>query len=295
MKANLHLHSRYSDGTLWPVDVAKRAATLGLQMIALTDHDSMEGVSELLEACGRVGLRGVAGVEIDCVAPEVSYRSELLAYFPAGQWQQTAAWVRGILAEREHLMRDWIARAARLLGRPELRLEEITAHRLDGRTAGNPLLSYTKPDLYAYLQRQGALPATLAYDEFKRTWFCDDKLGTGDVGKPSLAEVVERVARDGGKTVLPHPGHSFGDDLASMRDARHGLGRLLRFCAEHGVWGVELYFYSRRTPAESAAMNAYVREQARALPLAFTFGSDCHGPGSATDTMGKFDGDFAAF
>jgi 3',5'-nucleoside bisphosphate phosphatase len=295
MKANLHLHSRYSDGTLWPTDVAERAAALGLRMIALTDHDSMEGVPELLETCGRLGLRGVAGVEIDCVAPEVSYSSELLAYFPAGQWQHTAAWVRGILAERKRLMQEWVERAARRFGRPELRLEEITAHRMLDRTAGNTLLSYTKPDLHAYLQRAGAIPTSLAYDEFKRTWFGDEKLGSRDLRKPTLTEVVEVVARDGGKTVLPHPGHSFGDDLARMHDEQRGLARLLRHGVEHGVWGVELYFYSRRTNGESAAMNAYVKAVARDLPLAFTFGSDCHGPGSSTDTMGKFDGDFAAF
>jgi hypothetical protein len=295
MRANLHLHSRFSDGTLWPTDVAKRAAGLGLQMIALTDHDSMAGVPEFLEACERRGLRGVAGIEIDCVAPEVGYQSDLLAYFPAGHWQHTAAWVRGVLAERGRLLRDWLDRAARLLGRSDLHFEEITAYRLAGRTADRTVLSYTKPDLYAYLQRKGALPLTLAYPEFKRTWFRDDKLGTHDVRKPTLAQVAEMVARDGGKTVLPHPGHAFGDDLAAMRDGQAGLGRLLRYCADRGVWGVELYFYSRRTPADSAAMNAYVQEQARDLPLAFTFGSDCHGPGSSTDTMGKFDGDFDAF
>jgi predicted metal-dependent phosphoesterase TrpH len=295
MKANLHLHSRYSDGVLWPSDVAQRAASVGLQMIALTDHDSMEGVPEFLDACGRLSLRGVAGIEIDCVAPEVSYRSELLAYFPAGCFDHTAAWARGMLADREQLMREWVGQAARLLARPDLRFEEILAYRLDGRTSGTALLSYARSDLYSYLQRKGAIAVSLTYDEFKKAWFRDDKLGTRDLHKPTLAQVVEMVARDGGKTVLPHPGNSFGTDIARMRDRQNGLGRLLRFCAEHGVWGVELYFYNRRTPAESEAMNAYVREQARDLRLAFTFGSDCHGPGSGADTIGRFDGDFDAF
>jgi hypothetical protein len=69
MRTNLHLHSRFSDGTDWPERVAARAADAGLECAALTDHDSMEGVDGFLEACRGLGILGIAAVEIDCVAP----------------------------------------------------------------------------------------------------------------------------------------------------------------------------------------------------------------------------------
>ena len=73
MKANLHLHSLYSDGRMWPEEIAARARRFGLQMIALTDHDSMCGVPDFMAMCKRLGLKGIAGVEIDCIAPEINH------------------------------------------------------------------------------------------------------------------------------------------------------------------------------------------------------------------------------
>jgi len=85
VKADLHLHSRYSDGWVWPDELAGRAAAAGLELVALTDHDSMEGVAEFRAACVRWGLVSVASAAIDCVAPEIGYSGEVLAYFPAGR------------------------------------------------------------------------------------------------------------------------------------------------------------------------------------------------------------------
>lgn len=70
MKANLHIHSRYSDGSQWPDNIVKRAKDLGLNQIALTDHDCMEGVEQFLNSARKAVLRAIAGVEIDCVASE---------------------------------------------------------------------------------------------------------------------------------------------------------------------------------------------------------------------------------
>jgi 3',5'-nucleoside bisphosphate phosphatase len=50
-KTNLHVHSRYSDGSLWPDQLVQRARMVGLTDIALTDHDTMRGVAEFLDCC----------------------------------------------------------------------------------------------------------------------------------------------------------------------------------------------------------------------------------------------------
>lgn len=55
-KANLHMHSRISDGTEWSRDMTQRAYRLGLEWVALTDHDTIEGTDEFMEAAGALGF-----------------------------------------------------------------------------------------------------------------------------------------------------------------------------------------------------------------------------------------------
>ena len=82
MNANLHLHSRFSDGSLWPEEIALEAARLGLASAALTDHDTMGGADRFVAECARLGIAGVTACEIDVSEPEIEYKSEILAYFP---------------------------------------------------------------------------------------------------------------------------------------------------------------------------------------------------------------------
>lgn len=64
MKADLHCHSYYSDGTLSPKDVVNLAQTNGVELLALTDHDSVQGLSEAREQSNLHGIRLIDGVEI---------------------------------------------------------------------------------------------------------------------------------------------------------------------------------------------------------------------------------------
>lgn len=72
MRANLHIHSRFSDGTQWPKEIVDRVVTPSsnkrcpLELIALTDHDNVAGNCEFLERCEEKGIKGIAGIEIDC-------------------------------------------------------------------------------------------------------------------------------------------------------------------------------------------------------------------------------------
>src|SRR5690606_39198173 len=64
MKADMHVHTTASDGVYTPSVVVEMAGRLGLAAIAITDHDTMAGVPEALEAASRVGIEVVPGVEI---------------------------------------------------------------------------------------------------------------------------------------------------------------------------------------------------------------------------------------
>ena len=64
LKADLHLHSAASDGMLSPSEVVSAAAAAGLELIALTDHDTVDGVSEASERGRELGVKVLAGVEL---------------------------------------------------------------------------------------------------------------------------------------------------------------------------------------------------------------------------------------
>lgn len=62
---DLHTHSNASDGTFSPRNLLVEAAARGLQAIALTDHDTMEGIPEAREAAAEVGVRLITGIEME--------------------------------------------------------------------------------------------------------------------------------------------------------------------------------------------------------------------------------------
>ena len=64
-RMDLHTHSYYSDGDLSPAELVRRAREAGVTLLSVTDHDSMNGVQEALDAGRREGLPVVPGVEMD--------------------------------------------------------------------------------------------------------------------------------------------------------------------------------------------------------------------------------------
>lgn len=76
--ADLHLHSRHSDGADAPASLVEEAAKVGLEVISLTDHDTLSGIPEAQDAGRRLGIRVIAGVELS--AEFLGHEVHLLAY-----------------------------------------------------------------------------------------------------------------------------------------------------------------------------------------------------------------------
>src|SRR6267154_101175 len=74
---DLQSHSTHSDGALPAAEVVERAADTGVELLALSDHDTVSGVSEALAAGERAGVRVVAAVEISAVDDGAPIRREL--------------------------------------------------------------------------------------------------------------------------------------------------------------------------------------------------------------------------
>jgi len=78
-RADLHTHSTYSDGALSPSEVVEQAAQVGLAAVAVTDHDTVEGVAEALRAGMRLGVEVVPSVEISATSGNAEVH--VLGYF----------------------------------------------------------------------------------------------------------------------------------------------------------------------------------------------------------------------
>ena len=69
MSIDLHVHSTASDGTLSPTALVEEGAARGVALIGLTDHDTMDGVAEALDAARRAGVEVIPGVELNTDSP----------------------------------------------------------------------------------------------------------------------------------------------------------------------------------------------------------------------------------
>lgn len=190
MSLDLHTHSLCSDGSLSPADLVQRATAAGVDVMALTDHDTIAGLEEAQAAAGRCGMRLVPGVEISA-----SWRSQ--AIHVLGLWIDPAApQLQRMLdsqADRRRLRMRRICAALSKLGLPGAALlAAVEAH------PGLP----TRSHLAAALVAGGHVKRT--DDAFRRY------LGAGRAAHvaadwPPLAQVVAWIVDAGGVASLAHP------------------------------------------------------------------------------------------
>jgi hypothetical protein len=300
VNANLHLHSKFSDGSLWPEDIVRGAARLGLDLIALTDHDTMGGSDRFAAECAAQGLSWVSACEIDVADPAVGYKSELLAYFPGKTPQDcaaTGAMLQRVLDERRKRLDYYLYWARTFFKREDLTLEDMIARRKADDDAGGgdelPLLSWSKVDLFLYLRNNKLVPAYMNYKIFKKEWMRPGRFPKYKLSKPDTASCLAAVHADRGFAVIPHIGHLWNDNPEEMERQRPQLEALLGYFKGWGVDGVELYWYSGNK--KTRAINELVRGIAGPMGYFFTYGSDCHGPDTDKYTIDKFSGDFPGF
>jgi hypothetical protein len=300
VNANLHLHSKFSDGSLWPEDIVRGAARLGLDLIALTDHDTMGGSDRFAAECAAQGLSWVSACEIDVADPAVGYKSELLAYFPGKTPQDcaaTGAMLQRVLDERRKRLDYYLYWARTFFKREDLTLEDMIARRKADDDAGGgdelPLLSWSKVDLFLYLRNNKLVPAYMNYKIFKKEWMRPGRFPKYKLSKPDTVSCLAAVHADRGFAVIPHIGHLWNDNPEEMERQRPQLEALLGYFKERGVDGVELYWYSGNK--KTRAINELVRGIAGPMGYFFTYGSDCHGPDTDKYTIDKFSGDFPGF
>ncbi|MCM3746160.1 PHP domain-containing protein [Paenibacillus pasadenensis] len=248
--ADLHLHTTASDGVDSPSEVVRLAAAKGLSVIAITDHDTMDGVAEAVLEGKKLSLLVIPGIELSTASGGKDIH--VLGYgmdAADNRWQERLRLQGSVRERRNAAMLERLAS----LGIP-LQLEEVEAAAL---AAGGSPSSLGRPHVAAALVARGA--AASIRDAFDRY------LGEGApayVSQPRITpeEGIEWIIEAGGVPVLAHPGLYGWDELAERLAAG---GRLQGIEARHSDHTVE----QERGYAELAERYG----------LLVTGGSDYHG------------------
>lgn len=254
MRIDLHAHSTASDGTDSPAELVAAAGAAGLDVLALTDHDTTAGWEQALAAAGP-GLRVVPGAELSTVSRDGrggTATVHLLAYRfdPA---------VPAVVAEQARLR----AERRRRLG-AMVRAMAADGHPVDESTVFAGLAadaSAGRPHLAAALVRAGVVGSVgEAFDRFLRT---GGRYYLEAVRTP-VDQAVAMIAAAGGVTVMAHP-------LASGRGPVVEA-EVIAELAGLGLAGIEVDH-----PEHGAAERRMLRGLAAELGLVVTGGSDYHG------------------
>jgi len=246
MRADLHVHSSASDGTEPPAEVMRRAARAGLDVVALTDHDTTAGHAEARQALpGSLTL--LPGMELSC---QLEGRSvHLLAYLFDPDRPDLAAELTRIRDDRVLRARAMVARLAGL--GVDISWDQVAA------IAGQAVVG--RPHIARAMAASGAIASPR--EAFTQDWIADG--GRAYVGRYALDPVraIGLVRDAGGVTALAHPRSG---PLVSDEE----VGRL----AAAGLAGLEV-FHPDHSDTERAGLLALAHD----LDLVATGGSDDHG------------------
>lgn len=261
-RIELHCHSTASDGVLKPATLVQAAAECGVNVLALTDHDTTDGVAEAQAAAARVGIELIPGVEINTEHPNGSL--DILGYWAPvtpGAFQDKIAELREARVTRGQRMVERLndlgmavrwERVRELadgaVGRPHVAralVEEGYAHNIS--EAFDLYIGHGRP---AYIPRP----------------------------RFTAQEAVEFIRAHGGVPVMAHPVPARAQNLDPFR-----LAELLPELKRHGLAGIECYYgdYTDNTVRHLVSL-------ANRLNLIPAGGSDFHGPnmGAALGSTG---------
>ena len=243
MRADLHLHSDHSDGTFTPSEVVRRAKGFGLAAVSLTDHDTVAGIPEAIEAAGS-DLEVIPGVEMTALFQDRELH--ILGYGIRIQDPEFSHFLDEMQEYRLGRIRKMIERlASREI---HVTFEETSA------IAGRGSLG--RPHLAELLVKKGVVRSL---PEAFQKYLGDDAPCFVKGATLTVPEAVRLIRSAGGVAVLAHPNHLIKDvwipELAAA-----------------GIQGIEAY-HSDHDPSVAEKY----RKLAQRHGLLVTGGSDCHG------------------
>lgn len=245
---DLHTHSTASDGSLSPSELVKLAKASGLAAVALTDHDTIQGIDEALAEGEAIGIEVISGIEIS-----VDYRPEMhiLGYFFNDTYKNIEPVLERLKKNRAE-RNPKIARRLNELGF-EITMEEVV------REAKGTIVA--RPHFAKVLMNKGYVQSiSEAFDRLlgsgKPAYFKKDKLDP--------AQGIKEITTAGGIPVLAHPVHL----NLPLRELDELLGEL----KQAGLAGTEAYYVDNSPEDTGNLLRLCIKHD-----LIPTGGSDYHG------------------
>ena len=253
-RADFHSHTNASDGRLTPTQLVELAVKMGVTTLAVTDHDSTEGLAEAQAAAARhPDFTLVPGIEISTDIPGAEVH--ILGYFPAyedADFQRTLADLRHARRDRGRMMVEKLRR----LGM-EIRWERVEEFAGEGAVG--------RPHVAQALLEKGYISS---FQEAFDRYIGRNGPAYAERLKLTPVEAVEILARVGALTVLAHP-----STLAN-------LDELIRQLKAAGLVGIEVYYQDY----DKATRDRLARTAER-HGLLKVGGSDYHGLGGSRERM----------
>jgi len=253
MTVDLHVHTTASDGLVAPADIVAAAIDLGLSVISITDHDSVEGIGEAIEAARGTSLEVLSGVELSVRADDGS-DVHLLGYLIDRRDRvllEALERLRAARFERASAMVERLAQAGH-----GVELKGVLGHAAGG-AVGRVHVARALVDAGAVSTIEQAFAELIGREGpfyVQKAFF-------------SAEEALALIHGAGGVAVFAHPGVS-------------GEGPLVRL-VDLGLDGVEAY-HAEHTRAQ----RAHFASVAKRFGLVTTGGSDFHGPGMRSAALG---------
>jgi len=253
MFADLHLHTKFSDGTYTPEELVGHASRRGFAAIALTDHDTVEGCPRAALACQQAGIEFVPGAEL--TAEQEGSELHILGYLMDTGNSRLLEEMARFQSVRQNRIREMVARLNQI--KVPLR-EEAVFELANCRAPGRPHVA--RALVAAGLC--GSLDE--AFERFLRrhrpAWVPKFKM--------SAAHAIELIHQAGGLAVMAHPGLNHNDEIIPAM-------------VEAGLDGIECFHTKHST-----TMSERYLEMADRFELLVTGGSDCHGMSKGKPLIG---------
>ena len=259
MRIDLHTHSRASDGTQSPEELVRAAAAAGLDVVAITDHDTAEGWDEAEATARETGIALVRGMEIS--TRHDGHGVHLLAYLP----DRTHP---GLVAELDRILDGRSSRLPAMLARLRELGIDITAEDV-GRVAGDAV-STGRPHVADALVDLGVVgDRTEAF----RRYLSPGRPAYANRYAAPLETMLDLVGEAGGVSVIAHPWGRHGREEPGEAT--------LAALVEAGLSGIEVDHQDHDAPTRDR-----LRGIARNLDLVATGSSDHHGTGKVDHELG---------
>ncbi|MFD5551623.1 MULTISPECIES: PHP domain-containing protein [Streptomyces] len=252
MRIDLHAHSTASDGTDSPAELVRNAAAAGLDVVALTDHDTVGGYAEAIAALHEIpaGLTLVTGAELSCRLDGIGLH--MLAYLFDPDEPELAR-------ERELVRDDRVPRARAMVAKLRDLGVDVTWEHV-ARIAGDG--SVGRPHIATALVELGVVRSVS--DAFTPAWLADGGRAYAEKHELDPFDAIRLVKAAGGVTVFAHP--------AAVKRGRCVPEAALGALAAAGLDGIEVDHMDHDTDTR-----ARLRGLAGDLGLLTTGSSDYHG------------------